>query len=98
MKTPEQMKELLEHLKKESFGYPEIWKNKTIRELEDMVVPEFMKQGNKNRLEKKVMELAIRFLRVKFDEGEMTGSIHYEVSKAIEHALMCYAYCGKEEN
>lgn len=70
-------------------GYADIWEC-NLDEFIDKVIPAWQEHQKKNKLSKKVMELSAQFLRIKFDNKELKGTIEYEVAKAIEESMMYY--------
>lgn len=78
-----------EQFKKKAYGHADIWEC-SLDEFIDKVIPVWQEHQKKNKLSRKVMELSAQFLRIKFDNKELKGTIEYEVAKAIEESMMYY--------
>lgn len=77
-------------------GHADIWEC-TLEEFIDKVILVWQEHQIKNKLSRKVMELSAQFLRIKFDNKELKGTIEYEVAKAIEESMMYYVNCLGED-
>ena len=82
--------------RKRSEGYPEIWEC-SLEEFANKVIPEVLKQSKINHLHTKVIKLGCSFLRTRYDHKELKGTIEYEVSRALDEALVYYVN-GKGED
>lgn len=82
----------VEVLRERAYGHTEIWKC-TLEEFGNKMAPVLLEHIEKNKLERKVYETAVSFLRIKFDRGELKGTVEYEVSTAIEESMIYYTNC-----
>jgi len=70
-------------------GHEDIWEC-SLEEFVKKVLPECNKQQKENNITYKIMKLCASFLRMKFNEKELKGTIEYEVAKAIEESMIYY--------
>jgi len=70
-------------------GYADIWEC-TLDEFIEKALPEVLKQQKKNDITHKIVKLATSFLKIKFEQKELKGTIEYEVAKAIEESMIYY--------
>lgn len=70
-------------------GHEDIW-NCTVKEFATKILPELKERSRKDRLSIKVIELAVDFLKIKYNDKKLQGTVEYEVSKAIEESLIYY--------
>ena len=75
--------------KERSEGHHGIWKC-SLEEFIEKVLPILKEKQSKHRLKNKVVKVAAQFLRIKFDEKELAGTIEYEVNKAIDESLIYF--------
>ena len=90
------MNSLAEQFREKSQGHADIWEcdeytfvGKCATALQD--------HQKRNTLSPKVVKMAAQFLRIKFDKKELKGTVDYEVSTAIEEALIYYVNCKGED-
>ena len=88
--------EMIKAFKDRRQGHADIYEC-SLDEFIDKVIPVWQEHQKKNKLSSKVMELSARFLRIKFDNKELKGTIEYEVAKAIEESMMYYVNCLGED-
>lgn len=79
----------IEQIKKRRLGHSDIWEC-TLEEFINKVIPECNKQQKENKITNRIMKLGCSFLKLKFDDKELKGTIEYEVAKAIEEAMIYY--------
>lgn len=90
------IKSKVEQFKERRLGHTDIWEC-TLEEFIKKVLLECNKQQKENNITYKIMELSAQFLRIKFDNKELKGTIEYEVAKAIEESMMYYVnVCGED--
>jgi hypothetical protein len=77
-------------------GHPEIWAC-SIEDFIAKVLPVLNGHKVRNNLSTKTIKTAAQFLRLRFDKGDLTGTIDYEVAHSIEMALVYYVNVLGEE-
>lgn len=70
-------------------GHTDIWEC-TLKEFIQKSFPEFRRQQKENDITDKILKLGCSFLRIKFEQKELKGTIEYEVAKAIEESMIYY--------
>lgn len=78
-----------EQFKEKVYGHADIWEC-SLDKFINKVIPVWQEHQVMNKLSKKVMELSAQFLRIKFDNKELKGTIEYEIAKAIEESMIYY--------
>lgn len=88
--------ELIEALRNRSSGHEDIWEC-GLGEFIDKVSPVLSVCIVKDKLSPKVVELSAGFLRLKFDNKELKGTIDYEVKQAVQEALIYFVNVAGED-
>lgn len=78
-------------------GHADIWEC-TLKEFIDKALLEVLKQQKENDLTHKIVKLATSFLRIKFEQKELKGTIEYEVAKVIEESMIYYTNVLDEDD
>lgn len=78
-----------EYFRKRSLGHPEIWEC-TLQEMIAKVQPVFLEIQKTHNLPHKVVKFACGYMRYKFDNKELKGTIAYEVDSAIDYSLVYF--------
>lgn len=68
-----------------------------LKQIIDKTTPVLMSHWRRNDLHRKVIEMAIKFLRIGFNKGELKETVEHEVAKAIDKALVYYVNILGEE-
>jgi hypothetical protein len=79
------MKEIIDRRQ----GHTDIWEC-SFEEFKEKVLPEYLRQQKDNNITHKILKLATSFLKIKFDNKELKGTIEYEVAKSIEESMIYY--------
>lgn len=85
-----------ETLKEKAYGHPELWEC-TLDEFIAKASVVLMEHRDKNKLKPKVVSLAAQFLRIEFEAKTLKGTVEYEVSRAIDGALIYFVNVAGEE-
>jgi len=73
--------------KERSEGHREIWQG-TLMDAIQLLTPEIQRQQAKHKVPTKVVKTAIGFLRLKYDDHKLAGTVQHEVALAIDEALV----------
>lgn len=88
--------DLTAKLKERAYGHSSIWEC-SLEQLIEKVVPVLQDHQRRNLIPDRVLKTAAHFLRIKFDRKELAGEINYEVTCAIQEALIYYVNCLGED-
>jgi hypothetical protein len=78
-----------EAFRERSEGHEDLWQG-TPEEFMDLVTPVIRAEQLVHSIPKKVVILACKFLRLGYDQHELKGTVAYEVSTAIDQALVYF--------
>ena len=78
-------------------GHTDVWEC-GLEEFVKKVLPECNKQQKENNITYKIMKLCASFLRIKFNDKELKGTVEYEVAKAIEESMIYYTNVLSEDD
>lgn len=82
--------------KERSEGHADIWEC-SLQEFINKASPVLDEHWHKNKLDIKVVKLAAQLLRMEYDSKELKGTIDYEVTSAIDNALVYLVnVCGED--
>ena len=84
------MRNAVELIKEQRQGHEEMWKC-SLEKFVDLVLQSLLDAQRNDNISSKEIKTAIGFLRMKFDKGMLAGTIEYEVSTAIEEAMIYHA-------
>jgi hypothetical protein len=87
----------LEQIKNRRLGHADIWEC-TFEEFKEKAFPEYLRQQKNNNITNKILKLATSFLKIKFENKELKGTIEYEVAKSIEESMMYYTNVLDEDD
>jgi len=73
--------------KERSEGHRDLWSG-TLMSVIQLLTPEIQRQQTKHKVPNKVITTAIGFLRLKYDEQKLAGTVQHEVALAIDEALV----------